>query len=866
MGSHKGRVSLEVSPPPVADVVADDPSTAGGRAMFTSRETALLGLMAALWGAVEVVLGGALRTWHLPFGGSLLSALGVVILLVARERVPRRWSSVLIGAAAAGIRLVSGFGGAAFAALAILAESAIVEITLSISPPARRFRLLAGALAVLWSLAHPFIVQGYIAGYGPREVYRFTIGLALGGDAPGAPQAALVLGALAVAHIILGVFAVVLAEKIRLVSRSSRPGAVGPLDGTDGENKGRRPPGGPAAAGLALLIVSLFATQAAAQTGGHGTVYRLPEFTVFGTRLLGPYAVSEITASDVEKSGAEDLAEVLETIPGLDVRTSSRGEAKLSTRGLGDRQVVVLVDGVPLSDPYTGSVNTAMVMAGALGSVRVTKGPVASVYGANALGGIVEVATAAHERSGLGYRIAAGTDGRYSGHVSAGGQIGRFRLAAGVATRGAADFSLPESYEEEAWEDGDLRDYSGEERLFAWGRASWRPGARSDASVSVQVADSSWDAPASTSSDRPRFWSFPHWREVRTTGSLAFRPSDVLSVESTLFYATNDNDLASYNDPERTDRAWLSSVSNRSFGGYALGEYRGLERHRIAGGLNIRGDVARLRDDLGEEWAHYESTTASVFAQDNVSMSRRDLVSAAVNLDLMSGEGQSLARFNPQVSYTRSLGGPFSARALVGMKTRFPTLKEWFSPSIGNPDLKPEKSASVELELAAETDASSVSIVGFRQSVDDMIATAGKGEPAENLESVTSLGAELAAEHRFPWGLDVRLGVAVTSAKDDDTDERIPLVPEATATLLATYERGGSAITLRVQGIGERYDEDAGDLPGYALVGVRGSVDTQWGELFGAVENAFDELYEYEGGFPGPGRSLEVGIARSLYR
>jgi iron complex outermembrane receptor protein len=552
-------------------------------------------------------------------------------------------------------------------------------------------------------------------------------------------------------------------------------------------------------------------------------------------------------------------------VPGLDVRTGSRGEARLSTRGLADRQMVVLVDGVPLSDPYTGSVNPSMVLAGALGKVRVTKGPVASVYGANALGGVVEVTTVAHERAGTGFRLTRGTDGRYSGHVSGGGRPGRFRVAGGVATQGRSDFSLPASYEKEVWEDGGLRDYSSRENLFAWGRASWRPGSRTDASVSLQVADARWDAPASTNSSRPRFWSFPYWREVRTTGSLAFRPNDSLIVESTIFYSTNDNDLASYDDLERTERDWLSSVANRAFGGYAHSEYRGLRRQRISGGLNVRGDVARLRDDVSGDWERYDSTTASVFAQDEVSISESDLVSVAMNVDVMSGEGQSLARFNPQVAYTRRLRGTLSARLLAGIKTRFPTLKEWFSPSIGNPDLKPEKSASVEIEFAANTRAGSVSLVGFRQSVEDMITTAGKGEPAENLESVTSLGAELAVDHRFALGFRVRLGLTAVSAKDDETDERIPLVPESSAMLLAAYERGPGELVVRVQSVGSRYGDD-GDLPAYTLVGVRGSVKTRWGEFFAVAENVFDELYEYEGGFPGPGRSFEVGVARSLHR
>ncbi|MFH1864579.1 MAG: hypothetical protein ABIK85_01725, partial [Candidatus Eisenbacteria bacterium] len=160
---------------------------------FTSREIALLGLMAALWGVIEITVGGMIKTWHVPFGGSLLSTFGVVILLTARGSVPRRWSSILIGVVAAGVRLASGFGGAVFAAIGIVAEALIVELVLSLWPSSRlRARLLAGILAVMWALVHPFVVQGYMAGLGPAKVYSFTIGLIAGQESLGSGQALLV--------------------------------------------------------------------------------------------------------------------------------------------------------------------------------------------------------------------------------------------------------------------------------------------------------------------------------------------------------------------------------------------------------------------------------------------------------------------------------------------------------------------------------------------------------------------------------------------------------------------------------------------------------------------------------------------------
>jgi outer membrane cobalamin receptor len=839
-----------------------------------------MGLMAALWGAIEIAVGGVIKGWHVPFGGSLLSAFGVVILLTARASVPRRWSSLMIGAVAAGLRFASGFGGAVFAAVGILVEAAIVELVLTVWPrPEQRSRMVAGVLAVLWVLVHPFVVQGYVAGLGPARVYGFTVGLIVGKDPLSSVQLAIVLLSLVIVHIVLGVCAVLFVDRILLAPHLRARRAGEKLTRSTTREGGTRL--------LVLMLVPLvllgvLGQGAAAQTPGvetpdaetmaswveeGETVWLFPEFTVTGSRLFGPYSVTEMDSKDIEELGAGDLSEALESIPGVAVRTNSRGEAILYSRGLSERELVLLVDGVPVADPYTGAVNPALIPAGAVESVRVIKGPVASVYGANALGGVVEVTTAGKGRPGMSYMASTGTDGRYLGHVSAGARLGWVRLSGGIAARGTDDFALPDSYEEEEWEDGDERDFSSRDDVTAWGRASWRAGSDIEAALSFQVSDSSWEAPVSTSSDRPRFWTFPYWRETRTVGSVAWRPSDAVTVEGRFFHGTNDNELASYSDFERTERQWLSTVANEAYGGYVYTEVEAGEAQLISGGLNVRRDEASMQDDVGEDWDEYDSTTMSFFAQDVVRLGSDDRVALAMNVDAMSGDDASLVSFNPQASWSRRLGSGMSLRLTGGMKTRFPTLKEWFSPSIGNPDLDPEKSVSVEAEVQKRMAAGpTLSLLVFEQRVTDMIVSRGNNDPARNVGKVISWGAEAGVSHTLTRELDVSLRAAATSAKDDETDEYIEYVPRTELSASVRYIRGAGTVLTRVSYVGTRPEWGEDDLEPYTLVDLRGSLSTGWGELFAGVENVFDELYEDSEGYPQAGRALVIGISRDLYR
>ncbi len=860
------------------------------RPRFTSREIAILGLMAALWGVIEITVGGMIKPWRVPFGGALLASFGVVILLTARANVPGRWSTLLIGIVAAGIRFASGFAGAVFAAVGIIVEALIAELVLSFSPRQQQAaRMLAGILAVLWALVHPFLVQGYIAGLGPATIYRDTIGRIAGSASPGAGQALLVLFFLIVVHAALGVSAVTFVDKILLAPGRRAGLALGRRLAGRSRPKSRPPDSGGTSggttAGIIAVAVALLLAAApgarAQETGpplgaSNGTsptadlgakpIYALPEITVFGSRLFGPYSVFEIDEGDIQEVGADNLADALELVPGMVVRTDSRGETRISTRGLGEREMVVTVDGVPISDPYTGSVSSQMVLAGAMGSVSVTKGPAASVYGANAIGGVVAVTTAGLGRTGIGFKLVAGDDGRYSGYVSGSGNVGAFHLSGGVAANSRSDFALPESYTPEDWEDGGTRNYSRGEELLLWSNASWGLGENADASVSVQVADGRRDVPASTSSTRPRFWRFPYWREVRTIGSVNWRPSELLLLEGKLFYGTNNNQLAAYSDYDRTDPTWLSSVSNEAYGGYFYSEYWGIEGHKLAAGLNLREDIAGLQRDVGLDWNQYESTTMSLFGQDVFRVGKSSRVAVALNADLMAGEERFLMSVNPQASWSRALPGGYGLRFLGGIKTRFPTLKEWFSPEIGNPDLKSEKCAAIEAELSRRTTSGSrFSFLLFEQWVRDMIVTSGWGEPAKNLGSVTSWGAEVGVEHHVTTDFRVDLSLALTSARDDDTKDPVPLVPRTTGAIGASYRHGPYQGIARVARVGARSDGHGGSLPTYVLTDLRGVVETRWGNFFAGVENVFDVLYEDEIGFPQPGRRFEVGVMRDLY-
>ena len=130
---------------------------------------------------------------------------------------------------------------------------------------------------------------------------------------------------------------------------------------------------------------------------------QIESFTVTATRLERllkdvPATVSVISAEDVEKNLSRDIRDLIRYEPGVSVGGSNRfGLNGFTIRGIGDDRVLTQVDGVPTIDEYNfGAFMTArrdFIDVDALKTVEIVRGPASSLYGSDALGGVVSFLT-----------------------------------------------------------------------------------------------------------------------------------------------------------------------------------------------------------------------------------------------------------------------------------------------------------------------------------------------------------------------------------------------------------------------------------------------------------------------------------------
>jgi hypothetical protein len=142
---------------------------------FNTRQLVILAVFGALWGLVEISLGSVLHAIRMPMSGVVLSAIGLTIALIGRFFVPKVGSTLFIGLIAMILKLFSIGSVVVGPMIGILAAAIIAEIVLTAAQrPSRLAFLLAGGLAVLWTLIQPFFAGLLLFG---RDAMSIWLGL-----------------------------------------------------------------------------------------------------------------------------------------------------------------------------------------------------------------------------------------------------------------------------------------------------------------------------------------------------------------------------------------------------------------------------------------------------------------------------------------------------------------------------------------------------------------------------------------------------------------------------------------------------------------------------------------------------------------
>ncbi len=144
-------------------------------------------------------------------------------------------------------------------------------------------------------------------------------------------------------------------------------------------------------------------------------------------RLVDAVVTTEVvTRRDIQNSGASDLASVLTEQTGVQLQGGHPSGTGVMLQGIGTERVLIMLDGQPLVGRIAGNFDLSRIPTGMIERVEVVKGPQSTLYGSEAMGGVVNIVTRTADPDGwqAGASFLGGSDGRLDGTLSAGGGRG----------------------------------------------------------------------------------------------------------------------------------------------------------------------------------------------------------------------------------------------------------------------------------------------------------------------------------------------------------------------------------------------------------------------------------------------------------
>lgn len=570
-------------------------------------------------------------------------------------------------------------------------------------------------------------------------------------------------------------------------------------------------------------------------------------------------AASVLTAEDMRQRGVTSVQDALRGLPGISVSSSGASSTAVRIRGGESRHTLILIDGVNAGggdQPYAlGGLDLADVER-----IEVLRGPQSVYYGSAAATGVVNIITRKAERSGGYARAEAGNGGALAlGHAVV---TDRWRLQADLGYRddNGYDHSVAGNGDKDGLRSATMGfsgDWSASDNLKL-GFSSRHSEERSWYDAANYAATSAEDY----------LLDVPYWADRDERINLLWGELSTLDGRLThrLSWQDTVNEITTHDDDPGESklrrRAWKYRATYGLDGAVASADQTlalSLERidDSVAGEADRRWDTDSVALEYRGAYANGLDVQFGVRHDDNSRFRSKTTWNAGVSWRV----GDTPWRLH--ASAGTGLSNPGYAEILGG----------W--GSVGNPDLKPEESRSVDLgaEYTLPDGRGTLDLTWFRERLEDEIEWSGvpfpdgtnyRNQPGTSRRE----GVEVAYRHDITDSLTI--GAAYTwldaTNPDGSVEIRRPRHELALNAVLQTFGgRGWVAADLRhVHDMADTQywgSYETVRLPDFTTVNLAASYDlTDSARLTGRITNLFDKDYSEVWGYAAPGRAAWVGV------
>jgi outer membrane receptor for ferrienterochelin and colicins len=570
---------------------------------------------------------------------------------------------------------------------------------------------------------------------------------------------------------------------------------------------------------------------------------RLPSSIPWNTKL--------ITREEIEESLAVKLGDILRSTSGLSVKANGGLNSQISARlrGSNSQQVLVLLNGNRINSPSLGMFDLGDILLTDVERIEVVKAPLSAVYGADAVGGVVNIITkGATERPEL--RISASCGEYETQNYSVNGSGSNyFFSAASLSSSGFRDNS----------------DYKAQDFNVRFSGKYLEAGIKKYDAEKGSPGSLDFLTPQARQSDKNLFYDLNY--KVEKIGLKAALSQSLLDQKyenpAWGILSTHKTTTTNLNIQEVID--WFPS-------------------HTFVLGGEIRSDKSESTNS-----GNHELSNSAVYAQDEIEIPGFAKIILGGREDMSSAYGN---HFNPRVGcvfnpwkdilFKVSWGTSFKAPTIDDLywtKTTEPGWPTGLITTEGNPNLKSETAQSFDVSLERRFNPqSSARLSYYLTKIKDMIRwtnisaslTDAYWRPT-NVSNASIQGVEFEYEREILDKLRGFMNFTYQSAKDENSDKFLDYAPQTQYNAGVKYlYKAGLTSNFVVKYVGERYADLANTtkLPGYTVVDLSLTRDIGHWMLRLDIENLFDESYAETYGFtdvyPMPGRRYNIGVSYKI--
>ena len=606
---------------------------------------------------------------------------------------------------------------------------------------------------------------------------------------------------------------------------------------------------------VAVLLASLACVlPTSAQTAAPAPVATLPEVVVTATRVLQPLTdlVADVTVVDrsqIERSGATGLGDVLARLPGVEMARNGGlgGITSVYLRGAETRFTALFIDGVRVDSQGTGGASWDVIPLSQVDRIEVLRGPAGAVYGSDAIGGVIQIFTRKGEGPPSPYvGLSLGTYGTTKAEAGVSGSQGSWDYSLGLVRQESKGFNVMQSRNSD--DDG----YTSES-LAARVGLELNAAHRLELSLLSSQLNAQYDSQfgAINVDDRTV-------KKIQTS-ALNWRAQWSAEYSSTLSLTTAQDRYETLPSPD------LTVTDSRGY--LWQSEYRKLGQ-LFTWAFERREDALTNSETAPRDTSHFHNALALGYGW----VADRNSVQLNLRHDVDSV-------FGPQTTgalgYGYALTPNWRVKTSVGTAFRAPTLYQRFSP-YGAADLLPETSRNLDFGLNYVEGPRAFGLTLYQNNVSNLIQYEGNRGTCPANDPLDPFGGCYAntAKARYQ-GMTLTwrylIGNATLSGSLDLQDPRDSVTGKLLARraqqhgkLAAETRARGWAVGAELQASGLRYNNagNTTELPGYALLGLRAEsqVVKNW-TLLVRLDNATDAKYELAQGYASAGRSLYAGLS-----